>query len=444
MQKMTNFRSLAYVLIALCLVCLHTACKKETDTYDLYPIRLSSVDTLGTIKLSWTKIETSDFIEYVVVRSIKDSISDFNELNTGGGATIIGRVTNAKQSEFLDFVSNSTVSRFYYRVFARLKNRTLSSANYRYNSDLTILNISAPSEVVQDESNPNLVYLYSSSTSQITLYDLAKDSILAQSSNVSATNRLFLASDKGSNPEIIQIASSNRRIIFRDAKTLEIKAYLDYASYVYNLDGSQDGFICMTTDEYNRQFQMIRLSDHKIVSYQQNYFDNFSFYSYASNINKLPNSSNIIVVENSSSPNIARFTYDAQGNFTQAKLLGRISNTSSSGQFNKVSSKGSYYFFNGQIFPEPLDLTKQVNTFIQSGYADFVFKQDESKFYIMRQIFANTVINNLEEYNLPNGRLSRTISAKVMGRMILYKDKAYIFSMNNNSSQQTVVQKIQL
>jgi hypothetical protein len=444
MQKLKMFRSFAYALLALCLVGLHTACKKETDTYDLYPIHLSSVDTLGTIKLSWTKIETSDFIEYVVVRSIKDSIADFNELNTSGGATIIGRVTNAKLSEFLDFVSNSTVNRFYYRVFARLKNRTISSANYRYNSELTILNVTIPSEIIQDEKNPNLVYLNASNTGQITLYDLEKDSILAQSSTVFSSSHIILASDRGANAEIVQVFNNSRKIVFRDAKTLEIKANLDFNYSIYNADGSQDGFICISTDEYNKQFQLIRLSDHKIVSTQSNVIENYPFYSYGNVINKLPNSNTILVAESSSSPSLARLTYDAQGFFTQAKLIGRIQSTSSSA-VNKISTKGNYYWLYGQMYAEPLDINKPLNTFIQSNYTDFIFKPDETKFYVMRQVFGNSVSNIIEEYNIVNGKQIRTLTSRILGRMIPFKDKIYVFGgSNNGSNQQTIIQKIQL
>ena len=434
-------------VLVFALISLQTACKKETDTFELYPIKITAVDTLGTTKLSWNKIESSDFIEYVVVRSNKDSIADFSELNTSGGAVIVGRVSNAKQSEFLDFNSTSTINRLYYRVFARLKNRTISSANYVLNSDLSVLNIPFSNDIIQDEFNPNLVYLNGANAGQVTLYDLAKDSILAQSTPVfSSSSRIVLASNNGNNAEIVQFVYGSRKIVFRDSKTLEIKATMDFAYTVYGLDATLDGFICITTDQGGKQFQMIRLSDHQIISTQSNIIENYSFYSYSSNIYKIPNSTAFLVLEGSSNLYLARLTYDAQGNFTPAKLAGRLLNTgSSSVNFQKISTKGGYYYFMGQIYAAPFDVTKPMNFFIQSGYYDFVFKQDESKFYTLRQTFSSSNTSLLEEYNLPNGKLYRTLNTRVGGRLVLYKDKAYMFgSTNSSSSQQMILQKIQL
>jgi hypothetical protein len=440
-------RTLLCAVLVFALISLQTACKKETDTFDLYPIKVTSVDTLGTTKLSWNKIESSDFIEYIIVRSSKDSIANFSELNTSGGALIVGRISNAKQSEFFDFNTASTINRLYYRVFARLKNRTISSANYVLNSDLSLLNVPFVGEIIQDEFNPNLVYLNGSNTGQITLYDLAKDSILAQSTpTFSSSSRIFLASDRGNNAEIIQVVYGSKRIIFRDAKTLDIKTTMDFTYYVYGLDATSDGFIGITTDEYNKQFQMIRLSDHRVISTQSNIIENYSFYAYGSNLYKVPNSTTFLVLEGSSNLNFARLTYDAQGNFTPAKLAGRLLGTSSSTlSFNDISAKGGYYYFYGQLYAAPFDPTKPLNIFIQSNYSDFIFKQDESKFYTIRQAFNGTNTNVIEEYNLPSGKLQRTLNSRVIGRIIPYKDKIYVFGFNNSSStQQTILQKIQL
>lgn len=437
--------------IAFCFITFQMSCKKEQDIYDLFPIKVTSVDTLGTTKIKWTKIESVDFIEYVVVRSDRDSILSFSALNTSGGATIVGRLGTANQTEFFEpFNSSFRVNRVYYRVFARLKNRTISSANYVLNSDLSVVNASAPNEILQDEFNPNLVYLNASNRGQIALYDLEKDSVLARASIGFTSTRTVLASDKGNNAEIVQAITSSNKIIFRDAKTLDVKFTMNNLNYsVYSLAATQDGFVCIVSDEYNKQFKMVRLSDHTVVSTQSNTIDNYPFYIYGVEALKLPNSNNILFLEgNSSSPSFGRLTYDAQGNFTAAKLIGKLASNSSSSQFNKISAQSNYYFLLSQMYTTPLDVNKPLNVFIQSSYSDFIFKQDESKFYVSRQNFNSSTggtINALEEYNLPNGKISRTLTTKIIGRTVLYKDKAYIFGdVNNNSSLQTALQKIQL
>jgi hypothetical protein len=447
MQRMKLLRKFACICLAFGLIGLQSACKKETDNYDLFPMQLSIIDTLGSVKLRWTKIETADFIEYLIVRSNKDSIPNFSALTFSNEAVVIARVTNSKVNEAIDFSGTSLTNRVYYRAFARLKNRTISSANKVSNSDIAILNITAPSEVIQDDNNPNLVYLNAGNVGQITLYDLSKDSIVAQSSSVGTSSRIALASDRGNNAEIVQILNSSRKIVFRDAKTLDIKFNMNFTNSIYSGDGGHDGFICISTDDYSKFFQTIRLSDHKYVSSVTNNIDNTYFYSYGNLVTKIPNTNEYLVSEtSSSSPNLAKLTCDAQGVITQAKLIGKIQNTSSSSLISRVSSKGNYYFLYGQIYSNPIDVNKPLNFFLPNtnSTSDFVFKQDESKFYILRQSFNSSISNVLEEYSLSTGKLVRSISTRLTGRLVLYKDKAYIFGTSNSSSQQTLIQKIQL
>ncbi len=439
-MKLLNTTILAF--IAICILVSQTSCKKENDTFDAFPISIKSVDTLGGTKISWTKLESSDFLEYVLVRSSKDSITSFNELNNINGAFIIGRISNAKTSDFIDFSTNSFVNKLYYKVFVRLKNRILSSNNHVYNSDLSFLNIPVPSEIIQDEYNPNLVYFISSNTGQLLLYDLSKDSILARSAPTFSSSRTFFASNKGDNPEIIQINSGNRRMSFLDAKTLETKSVLDFTYNVYNATGSNDGYISIYAEEFGKQLQMLRLSDRRIVNTVSSNIDNFFFYG-GSSMTKISNSNSVLLLENSSNPNVARLFYDAQGNFSERKLLGRIASNFSSFQPIRISSKGNFYLISGQVFTEPLNVSKPLNIFFQN-YIDFAFKPDESKCYALRQNFNGNNSNSFEEYDLPSGKISKITSTKAIGRFVIYNNKAYIFGGSNNSSQQTILQKVQL
>jgi hypothetical protein len=435
-------------LIAICFLFAQTSCKKETDIYELFPIKLTSIDTLGTTKLIWTKIETTDFIEYVIVRSSRDSIGRFSELSASNGATIIGRVSIAKQNEFFDLQNGSlSVNRVYYRVFARLKNRTISSDNYVFNSDISLINV-PPSDVMpQDELNPNLVYFNASNTGQIILYDLEKDAVLARASNTYTYARTVFASNKGSGGELIQFAFGTKSIVFRDSKTLDTKFTMNSTYTVYNVEGSHDGFICIFTDDPDQQYKMIRLSDHTVVSTQSYRIDNTNYYSNSVSIIKFPNSSNLLLCDGiSSSPTFAKLTYDAQGNFSAGKILGRFPSNGSSSPINKISSQSSYYFLLGSMYAAPLNANKPLNVFVPNDYSDVFFKQDESKYYLIKRIFnSSRVVTTFEEYNLPDGKLSRTLTSKISGRTVFYKDKAYVFGTESSgSSQQMFLQKIQL
>jgi hypothetical protein len=441
---MKPFNTVLYGLTVLGLLVFQTACKKEDDSYQDFPIKLTVKDTVGSTKLIWTKIESSDFIEYVIVRSTKDPITNFSDLNTSAGAFIMSRISNAKQVEAFDFNNNSfnLTSKLHYRVFARLKNRTLSSENFTYNSDIFTINTQPPSEIIQDENNPNLVYFNATNSGQILLYNLEKDTIEAKIFTNGTSSKLILASDKGKNTELIFFSTYNRKIYFYDAQTLQLKTTMDFPNYVYNVTSSQDGFIAIFTDEYNKQIQIVRLSDHKVVSTNSSTINNtYNFYS-STWLSKFPTGNTVLLVENSSSPMVAKMTHDALGTIINNQFLGRIISSNSSNGV-KISPKGNYLFINGQIYAEPLDINKPINLFLQGNF-ESVFNSDDTKFYTFRQNFNGGIANMLEEYGLPDGKLLRTLSPKLVGRLVIYKNKAYIFGQSNSSSSQMVLQKVQL
>jgi hypothetical protein len=441
---MKLFNTILYGLSVLGFLVFQTACKKENDSFQDFPIALTVKDTIGSTKLTWTKIESSDFIEYVIVRSVKDPITNLSELNTSGGAFILSRISNPKQVEAFDFNNNGLLitSKLHYRVFARLKNRTLSSENYTYNSDIFTINSQLPSEIVQDENNPHLVYFNLTNSGQIILYNLEKDTIESKIFTNGTSSKLILASDKGKNPELIFFSTYNRKVYFYDAQSLQLKTTMDFTNYVYNVTSSQDGFIAILTDEYNKQIQIVRLSDHRVVSTNSSTINNiYNFYS-STWMSKLPTGNTVLLVENSSSPMIAKMTHDAQGTIINNQYIGRITSSNSSSGL-RISPKGNYFYINGQIYAEPLDVNKPINLFLQGNF-ESVFSSDDTRFYTFRQNFNSGIANTLEEYSLPNGKLLRTLTPKVIGRVVIYKNKAHIFGQSNFSSSQMVLQKLQL
>jgi hypothetical protein len=441
---MKLFNTSLSTLAVLCFLIFQTACKKENDTFQDFPITLTVKDTLGTTKLTWTKIESSDFIEYVVVRSTKDPITNLSDLNTAGGAFVMTRISNAKQVETVDFNNNgfNINSKLHYRVFVRLKNRTLSSENFSYNSDIFTINTQLPSEIIQDDYNPQLVYFNATNSGQIMLYNLEKDTIEAKVFTNGASSKLLLASDKGKNPELITFSTYNRKIYFYDAQTLQLKTTMDFSSYVYNVTSSQDGYIAIFTEDYNKQIQIVRLSDHQVVSTNSSTINNTYYFYNSAWMSKFPTGNTVLLVENSSNPMIVKMTHDASGTIINNQYLGRIT-TSNSSSGIKISSKGSYILINSQIYAEPLDVTKPVNIFLQNSF-EGTFNADDTKFYTFRQNFNGGIASTLEEYGLPNGKLLRTFTPKLTGRVILYKNKAHVFGQSNFSSSQMVLQKVQL
>jgi hypothetical protein len=420
-------------LLTIGVFVLQLSCKKEEDNFNFNPVSLTLTDTLGFVKVKWSKVESTDFQEYILVRSIRDSINSLTDVSATSGISIVSRSTNFKTVEFIDQQLNQVTTRIYYRLFVRMKNRTFSSVNAIYNSDLSFLNAPPPSIIFENPNNPNHIYFGSSNTSQILLYDFNRDTILARSPASISSSALTVVNNNGTT-ELVQLFGNS--LVFRDALTFDIKNNIVSTRSIQSLGAGGNGFICYYDDEWNFNYKLMRLSDRTVTSTQSQNIENTSFYG--GTLFKEYNSNSFLIFY---SNNVARISYDAQGNFNPARVIIRNTNFSWSSSI-RISPKGNYFLVGSQLYSQPLEQLKQVNLLVGS-FTDLIYSADESKMYILRSTnFSSTGI--VEEYSLPSGRLLRSFGAKVMGRMAINKDMLYIFSGSNSSSTQTVVQKIKL
>ena len=434
-------RYFLYFSIFFLVSTLQFSCIKDPDTSNFpeFPITITSVvDTLGVTKISWSKIESSDFIEYVIVRSSKDSIPNFSKLSSTDGSVIIGRVSDAKRTFFFDSNNNNPIfiGKVYYRVFARLTNRNISSANYFVNSNISQINFSI-SSIVQDETTLERFYFTSTNSSQIMMYDAEKEkSVVSNLLPFSSSSRIALSNVAGGEPEVIVWSNFNSSIYILDGKTLQQKASIDFAgANVYNLAVSNDGYMMVFTSESSTPIKMFRLSDRQVVSKINNGSPNFISTSNSVLITKNGNKKEFLIHDGSScSPNLTRLTYSDQGILGSVSSVGNVSSNCNVSRM-KVSVTGKYILINSNIFDSQLILSQPIKI-LNSLYFDTQFNAAEDKIYSSRQTNTSvSTITTVDETAVTGTTVLRSFQSKIsFPKAFIGKDKIYFFANVSSSS----------
>jgi hypothetical protein len=437
---MKHIKTPALALLSVAFLLFVFSCKKETDNFTQFPIDIIVKDSVGTTKISWSKVETSDFIEYVVVRSTIDSIPAFSALNSNH--FIIARINDSKKLEALDFNNGQVFSKAYYRVFARLQNRTISSANFSTNSDITLTKITNVIDIVKNELNAQQFFI-TTSDNKIYNYDIEQDKIITQNLSLPIFQpRVTVVSDNGNVPHIIVWNNGTRRIYLLETNNLSIIKTIDFNASVYGVTASNDGFFFVTTDEFNKQFKLFKLSDYTIVA--QSGLPQNAYLSSSAITVKIPNRKEIVVHDGSSSSTIYKFTYDNDGIITSSTRIGQINLPNSSNAFLRVSNKGKYLLINGTLFNDNINLNAPLANFF--GFNP-LFNEEETKLYVQA---TNAPRLTIEEFNLSDMKLSQSIMPKLsnfnFARAFPYKNTLIAFTSisTNTSSNVLVYQKIKL
>jgi hypothetical protein len=192
----------SFSFLFICLLSLNfLACGKDEiiKDYSKFPIDFV-VQQLpnGGYKYSWTGINTSDFKEYWIVKSIGNEVPFINENNPdlfiNGSTTVIVKITDANRTEFVDttslFIGNSFV-----RVFAFLENRALSSLNKEVKGFDNLNETKGNAErVILDKKN-NLFYIFDLNSRQvfpINAFTYTTESNFGLLSNIDLTKEIYL------------------------------------------------------------------------------------------------------------------------------------------------------------------------------------------------------------------------------------------------------------
>ena len=409
-MKYAKYLTLMLFCAAFCLF----SCKKEKGDFPSFPLQLALKDSLGLNKLTWNKLETSDFIEYVVVRSLTDSIPDFTKLTTS--QTIVARITDITKTEFLDPQTSQLFSKTYYRVFLRLQNRNISSPQVSTNSDIVGVAIPNPNNIFQSPTNAQWIYVNSvtANSNSLFLYDLDQEKIMAQSTVLPFfSQRIAFVTENGNNPQIVLWNSASKRLYFYDAQTLAFKSSVDLAGFVYGVTGTNDGYVVAYTDDFGYQLKTIRVSDGRVLSTLST--NNIIFSNFTVFLEKIPNNKEILLYHGAPSQNIIyKSAYGADGTLSPLSAVGTPN--SSASPFIKFSNTGKYVCINNAIFNTPLNLTQPL---LATGGFTIAFNDAETLTYMttsqsaLRPLFNEIALNPV--------RPVRTFSSKINTGSSIFK-----------------------
>ena len=121
-----------HFFLSFLVLSLFFSCKKDeihVDKYVKYPIKLSGTGVFESANLTWTTLESKDFVQYEIYQSVnKDSISNLLE-----NAFPVAVLRDPQDNKISDLPFNSfggsNADSIYYRVAAKLKDRTVLSNN---------------------------------------------------------------------------------------------------------------------------------------------------------------------------------------------------------------------------------------------------------------------------------------------------------------------------
>ena len=430
---------------AFLLLVFSFSCKKETQPdYARFPVELTTVDVLNGVKLTWTKVETSDFVDYTIVRSTGDSIPELSQLAANPSAFVITRITDPKVTTFTDIRNTSSATRSFYRVFARLSGRNVSSKNVLINAEIVDLGTGFTEVITNNSKDKPRFYLSGSFTNSILAYDATDNRILATNISVPNANmRLAVASKNGANEEVAAYNSGNGSLFFFDAETLKSKGnavLVTNGSPIIASIGTIDGFFIFVTSESTNNIKIVDLATHAIgqatVSFTSTFFSN-------SVLAKNPAARELILRDpNQSSVRVGRIEYNAQGQILDGGNLGFASVSFVQTPVLRVSPSGDAFIIGATVFSRNLVIKSSLLSPTGSSYADFYYAATSNKIYALG--FGGSIASVVDEYDAVTLRITQSIPTKVAGFRCFTTDNALVIFSNSNSTGRTNVQKIKI
>ncbi len=428
------------------LIIFSFSCKKETpNNYVQFPIELTITETPNNIKLSWTKIETSDFIDYVIVQATTDTVPELSKISINPSAFVLGRIADPQITTFTFTQFSSQNIRTNFRVFARLNARTLSSKNVVINADVIDLGNSFQEIITNNsKSNPRF-YLFgnaSFSNSTIIAYDPKEERVAATNNTLGSKSfRLAVASKNEANEEVA--AFTNNSINFLDATTLQLLSSMTLSSSenIVAGTGTTDGFFIFITTEVANNVKVVSVLSHIIVSQYT------LALTYPLNIGSVltrnpaqrefilrdPNTSNLV--------KIARIQYSEQGQITDSGANGVVlAAFTSPTPVLRISNNGELFIVNNLLCTRTLVTKANLVSALGATYADFAFSPQGDKFY--GYITTNSSFASIDEYDIATLKILRTIPTKLPSFRCFALDNTLVVFSNSNFTGQTAVQKI--
>ncbi len=432
-------------LSAFTLLVFSFSCKKEASTtYVRFPVELTATDVVNGVKLTWTKIETTDFVDYTIVRSTGDSIPELSQLVANPSAFIVTRITDAKVTTFTDLRNTPIAVRTTYRVFARLNGRNVSSRNVLINAEILDLGSSFTEIIANNSKDKPRFYLSSNVSNSILAYNATDHRILATNTSVPSSNmRLAVASKNGANEEIAAYTSGTNIVSFFDAETLKPMGNATVVTNGFPIVasiGTVDGFFIFVTSESTNNIKVVSVTTHNIsqatVSFSATFLSN-------SILAKNPAARELILRDpNTSSVRVGRIEYNAQGQILDGGILGFVSISFTQTPVLRISPSGDAFIIGASVLNRNLQIKGSIFSNTGGSYTDFYYANTSNKIYALT--FASSTTSLLDEYDASTLRFVRTIPVKLPGFRCFTTEDAVIVFSNTNFTGRTNVQKIKI
>lgn len=368
---MTNRYLLFPVLgLAICLCCL-ASCKKESiDNGDNgYPIQLSFETDGRNIVLNWTETKTSDFEQYILVRSTNPIPDDPTP-----SAQPIANLDDYKTTNFKDnFVPFS--ESIFYKVYVKMGGRFLFSPTVEVKNDVKLLPIQ-PNRVLYDTANDR-VFLFDGKLNTLYRYNYETEEI-EDSLFFANTFDLRMALGNHGNGDELYVATngSSTNLKIYNPANFESITTMNVGSIIFSIASGNNGFLYLATDNWQRSFAVYKRSTKQFVSGDSG-FGGFG----DSNI-KVVSSDGFKVVQTASNQ-VIRYDLNAQGHIADNEFA--FVQNSFFGVLQDIASSDDHQFFcfdvAGNILNNDLDLVGTLSSAEFLFFNDVAFAADNSRVF---------------------------------------------------------------
>jgi hypothetical protein len=429
-----------FCLFTISILWTFNGCRKQDDfsKYAAFPLELTIQDVSSGTKLKWNKINTSDFVQYIVVRNTVDTTPDIKSTTNLSTVPIFARITDPTKTELIDL--DVVTSKTYYRVFAQLGNRFIGSVNVASNSSL----VSVPGNFYEFAYNlkRNYIYMLDRNSGFVNLYDVNKGAVVKSIRvALSTSNYFYMVMNQYSGADELLIqgvdGNGNATINVHDPVTLELKDQISTgfsSSYLYSYCSDYNTGILYAYSSPNNAIRAISRGQKTILS-----TNTLLTSGYNLRFKKITDSKIIGMPYASGNYQLLQFGNSGQMVAPVIATNVNVSSTSINNPFVVSPFENVFiYGFNGQVFDKDMKTVGQLATSSINTYRDFAFSDDATK------IFAATSSSlgkrQLDVFTNPGLSFVKSIVTKTFSRNIFYIGNNQVLNISDGFDNQTGLQ----
>ena len=367
-----------YLAIAFISLIGWSSCEKIEENNDdrRNPIELSIETNGNSITLSWTRTNVSTFEKYIIIRSSQPFPDEF----TSPTAIFfpmeqIVSIEDIDENTYTDFGSVLS-DKVYYRVFADIGDRFLTSGNVETDVNVDILPFLHSAVNFSPELDELFFIMESNAETAIHKKNYKTDVSSNKTLSLSSSyyTKLFMVNNDNGE-ELFMSDDYENEFTKYDPSDISFQEQYYAGNDVYSIATSQSGLICATTDDYQGSIHVYTPGNN--LSPKKH---NYSTYYSGRLVASVSDSENEFIEAGTNE--LHYYNFSSAGN-----LITHISsfvNSSSLGAQIAVSPNNEYFVThrNGVIYNKDLSVFKTLSTENNNGFfRDFVFSADGNKLY---------------------------------------------------------------